>query len=196
MRRYLLERALERLPADHRDRYAQEWAADLAQLGRLRGIVWALGLCRAATRLARTFGHHPQRALPLRALPQAGLDGAALAAAYVFAYGVRFSDGVPSMYKVLLWQTVPFAAAGGLAILVAFGIYRHGAALLRLCQAVAVTALAIVGYAAVVQPTLRTTPIGYVPLLPPTGVLLLFAVLAVPALLVTRVRVSARLTDS
>lgn len=192
MRRYLLERALKRLPPDRRDRYAHEWAADLAQLGRLRGIVWALGLCRAAMRLARTFGHHPQRALALRVLPQAGLDGAALAAAYLLAYRLRFDEGVPPMYKDLLWQTVPFAAAGGLAILAAFGVYRHGAPLLRLCQAVAVTALAIVGYAAVVQPTLRTTPIGYVPLLPPTGVVLLFVVLAVPALLVTRVRVIAR----
>ena len=192
MRRYLLERALKRLPPDRRDRYAQEWAADLAQLGRLRGIVWALGLSRAAMRLARTFGHQPQRALALRALPQAGLDGAALAAAYLLAYRLRFDGGVPSMYKDLLWQTVPFAALGGLAILVAFGVYRHGASPVRLCPAVPVTALAIVGYAAVVQPTLRTTPIGYVPLLPPTGVVLLFVVLAVPALLVTRVRVSAR----
>ena len=56
----------------------------------------------------------------------------------------------------------------------------------------AVIALAAVGYTAVVQPKLVGTRTGYVPLLPPTGVLALFALLALPALLVTRIRASAR----
>ena len=111
MRRYLLARALERLPEDRRERYAQEWEADLAQLSRLRGLVWALGLRRAAARLARTFGHQPKRVLPLRALPQAALDAAALGGAYLLAYRLRFGQGVPPAYKDLLWHTLPFAAA-------------------------------------------------------------------------------------
>jgi hypothetical protein len=194
MRRYLLARALERLPEDRRERYAQEWEADLAQLGRLRAILWALGLRRAATRLARTFGHEPKRLLGLRALPQIALDVAALAAAYVLAYRLRFGADMPAVYSDLLWQTVPFAAVGGFAILASFGLYRH-ASPVRVCQAVLVATLALETYATVVQPKLVLRPTGLAPLLPPAGVLLLFALLAAPALLATRaiaVRASAR----
>jgi hypothetical protein len=191
MRRYLLQHALERLPEDRRERYAQEWEADLAQLGRVRGLLWALGLRRAATRLARTFGHAPKRVIPLRALPQLALDAAVLGAAYLLAYRLRFGSDVPATYNDLLLHTLPFAVAGGSAILVMFGVYR-GASPLRLCQAVAVTALAVLAYAAFVKPKLLLAPTGFVPLLPPKSVLLMFALLAVPALLATRFRASAR----
>jgi hypothetical protein len=43
-----------------------------------------------------------------------------------------------------------------------------------------------------VQPKLVLAPRGLIPLLPPAGVLALFTLLAVPALLATRVRASAR----
>jgi hypothetical protein len=191
MKRYLLRKALERLPEDRRERYAQEWEADLAQLSGIRALLWALGLRRAATRLARAFGHAPKRALPLRALPQAALDAAVLAGAYLLAYRLRFGDSVPSAYRDLAWQTLPFAAAGGLAILVLFGAYRASGPI-RLAQAVVVTTLALETYAAIVQPKLVLTPSGFAPLLPPAGVLVMFTLLAVPALLATRFRASAR----
>jgi hypothetical protein len=119
MRRYLLQRALERLPEDRRERYAQEWEADLAQLGRLHGIVWALGLRRAATRLARTFGHAPKRAFPL--LLHAPFDAAMFAAAYSLAYQLRFGRDVPGIYQDLYWHTLPFAVVAGLVVLALFG---------------------------------------------------------------------------
>jgi hypothetical protein len=187
MKRYLLQRALERLPEDRRERYAQEWEADLARLSRVKGLLWALGLRRAATRLARTFGHAPKRALPLRALPQAGLDAAVLAGAYALAYRLRFGSDMPATYDDLLVHTLPFAAVGGLAILVLFGAYRASGPL-KLAQAVVVTTLALESYAAIVRPKLLSSPTGFVPLLPPAGVLVMFTLLAVPALLATRFR--------
>jgi hypothetical protein len=191
MKRYLLQKALERLPEDRRERYAQEWEADLAQLSGLRALLWALGLRRAATRLARTFGHAPKRALPLRALPQAGLDAAVLAGAYALAYRLRFGGQVRATYNDLFLHTLPFVAVGGLAILVLFGAYRQNSPV-RLAQAVLVTTLALESYAAIVQPKLVLAPRGAVPLLPPAGVLVMFTLIAVPALLATRFRASVR----
>jgi hypothetical protein len=184
--RHLLDRAVERLPPDRRERYAKEWAADLAQLEGVRRLTWALGLPRAASRLARTFGHRRPRQVPLRALPQVAFDAAALAGSYAVAYRLRFSGGVPEIYRDLFWQTVPFAALGGLAVLAAFGLYRDGGGPLRVAQAVFVTALAVVGYVAVVHPKLVITPTGQVALMPPAGVLALFATSASLLLLVSR----------
>ena len=189
MKRYLLRRALERLPEDRRERYAQEWEADLAQLGRVKSLLWALGLRRAATRLARTFGHAPKRALPL--LPYAPFDAAMFAAAYSLAYRLRFGRDVPAIYGDLYWHTLPFAVVAGLVILALFGAYRASGPV-KLIQAVVVTTLALESYAAIVQPKLVATPAGFAALLPPAGVLLMFTLLAVPALLATRFRASAR----
>jgi len=182
MKRYLLQRALERLPEDRRERYAQEWEADLAQLSGIRGLLWALGLRRAATRLARTFGHAPRRTL----LPYAPFDAAMFAAAYSLAYQLRFGRDVPAMYQDLYWHTLPFAVIAGLIILALFGAYRASGPLM-LAKAVVVTTLALESYAAIVS-----RPTGFAPLLPPAGVLALFTLLAFPALLATRFRASAR----
>jgi len=184
MKRYLLRKALERLPEDRRDRYAQEWEADLAQLHGLRALLWALGLRRAATRLARTFGHAPKRAFPL--LPYAVADAAMLAAAYSFAYRFRFGSDVPTIYRDLYWHTLPFAVVAGLVILALFGAYRASGPLM-LAKAVVVTTLALESYAAI-----TSRPTGFAPLLPPAGVLVLFTLLAAPALFATRFRASAR----
>jgi hypothetical protein len=188
MTRRLLDRALERLPEDHRERYAQEWAADLAQLQPPAALLWALGLRRAARRLAATLepGARGSFPLPLRSLPQAAFDLGALAAAYYLAYRLRFGATVPGAYRELLWHTVPVAAAGGVAVLAAFGIYRDGAAPLRICQAAFVAVLGVVGYAAVVHPTLVVTRTGFVPLMVPAGVLALFGALALGVLLASR----------
>ena len=182
MTRYLLRRALERLPEDRRERYAQEWEADLAQLGRFHALLWALGLRRAATRLARTFGHAPKRTL----LPYAPFDAAVFAAAYSLAYQLRFGRDVPAMYQDLYWHTLPFAVVAGLIILALFGAYRASGPLM-LAKAVVVTTLALESHAAIVS-----RPTGFAPLLPPAGVLVMFTLLAAPALLLTRFRASAR----
>lgn len=182
MKRYLLQRALARLPEDRRERYAQEWAADLAQLNGVRGLVWALGLRRAATRLARTFGHQPARTL----LPYAPFDAAMFAAAYTLAYQLRFGRDVPAVYEHLYWRTLPFAVVAGLVTLALFGAYRASGALM-LVKAAVVTALALETYAAI-----TSRPTGFGPLLPPAGVLAIFTLLAIPALLATRFRASAR----
>ena len=187
MKRYLLQRALERLPEDRRARYAQEWEADLARLSGIRGLLWALGLRRAATRLARTFGCAPKRTL----LPYAPFDAAMFAAAYSLAYQLRFGSDVPAIYKDLYWHTLPFAVVAGLVVLALFGAYRTSGPF-KLAQAVVVTALALESYAAIVRPKLLSAPSGFVPLLPPAGVLALFTLLAFPALLATRFRASAR----
>jgi hypothetical protein len=184
MKRYLLRRALERLPAGRRERYAQEWEADLAQLSGMRALLWALGLRRAATRLARTFGHRPTRALPL--LPHVPVDAAMLAAAYSLAYKFRFGSDVPAIYENLYRHTLPFAVVAGLAVLTLVGAYRASGPLM-LAKAVVITTLALESYAA-----LTSRPTGFAPLLPPAGVLVLFTLLAVPALLATRFRASAR----
>jgi hypothetical protein len=182
MKRYLLRKALERLPEDRRERYAQEWEADLAQLSGIRSLRWALGLRRAATRLARTYGHAPKRAL----LPYLPIDAALFAAAYTLAYRLRFGSGVPAIYQDLYWHTLPFAVVAGLIILALFGAYRASGPLM-LAKAVIVTTLALESYAAI-----TSRPTGFAPLLPPAGVLALFTLLAVPALLATRFRASAR----
>jgi hypothetical protein len=183
MRRYLLRRALERLPEDRRERYAQEWEADLAQLHGLRALVWALGLRRAATRLSRQLGHAPKRSL----LPYVPVDAAMFAAAYSLAYKFRFGwSGVPTIYQDLYWHTLPFAVVAGLVVLALFGAYRTSNPLM-LAKAAVVTTLALESYAA-----LTSRPSGFAPLLPPAGVLALFTLLAVPALLATRFRASAR----
>jgi hypothetical protein len=184
MTRYLLRRALERLPEDRRERYAQEWEADLAQLDGIRALLWALGLRRAATRLARTFGHAPKRAFPL--LLHAPFDAAMFAAAYSLAFQLRFSSDVPAMYQDLYWHTLPFAVVAGLITLALFGAYRASGPFM-LAKAVVVTTLALESYAAIVS-----RPTGFAPLLPPAGVLALFTLLAVPALLATRFRAGGR----
>jgi len=182
MKRYLLQRALERLPEDRRERYAQEWEADLAQLRGIRALLWALGLRRAATRLARTFGHQPKRTL----LPYAPVDAVLFAAAYSLAYQLRFGSDVPAIYRDLYWNTLPFAVVAGLVILALCGAYRTSGPLM-LAKAVVVTTLALESYAAIVS-----RPSEFAPLLPPAGVLALFTLLAFPALLATRFRASAR----
>ncbi|HEU5271154.1 MAG TPA: hypothetical protein VFU36_14605 [Jatrophihabitans sp.] len=55
----LLTGALQRLPAGQRERFAEEWAADLAEIhGRFARFRWQLGIRLTARRLARTAAAH------------------------------------------------------------------------------------------------------------------------------------------
>jgi FlaA1/EpsC-like NDP-sugar epimerase len=124
-------------------------------------------------------------ALPVHrhALPQVALDAGLVALAYFLAYRLRFDGGVPPRYEDLFARTITFAICGSVATFALFGLYRHWMRYssqreyLQIAQAVAVSVFALVGYVAVVQPKLISTPEGDVSVTIPTGVLVLFGLL-------------------
>ena len=107
-------------------------------------------------------------ALPVHrhALPQVALDAGLVALAYFLAYRLRFDGGVPTRYEDLFSRTITFAICGSVATFALFGLYRHWMRYssqreyLQIAQAVAVSVFALVGYVAVVQPKLISTPGG------------------------------------
>ena len=181
---FLLARALERLPQPLRSRYEAEWRADLAVLGdrRWAALRWAIGLQHAASELRKQSG------LKRRAqLPRLTGDALALGVAYYAAYLLRFDGDPPGRYQDLFVQTLPFAIVGGLACLALTGNYgtaRVGA--FRLVKGVTLATLALIAYAAVVQPTLVVTAQGLTVLNIPAGVTVLFAFTATTATLINR----------
>jgi FlaA1/EpsC-like NDP-sugar epimerase len=124
-------------------------------------------------------------ALPVHrhALPQVALDAGLVALAYFLAYRLRFDGGVPPRYQDLFERTITFAICGSVTTFALFGLYRHWMRYssqreyLQIAQAVAVAVFALVGYVAVVQPKLVSTPEGDVSVTIPTGVLVLFGLL-------------------
>ena len=55
----LLSGGLRQLAGSQRERYAEEWAADLAEIhGRFARFRWCFGIWRSARRLARTAAAH------------------------------------------------------------------------------------------------------------------------------------------
>jgi FlaA1/EpsC-like NDP-sugar epimerase len=118
------------------------------------------------------------------AVPQLLVDAGLVALAYYLAYRLRFDGGIPATYDDLLRRTLPFAVVGTVAVLAAFGLYRHWgrytsqADFLRLGQGILGAVLALVAYVAVVQPVLVLAGSGrFVALTVPTGVLVLFGLL-------------------
>ena len=117
------------------------------------------------------------------ALPQVVLDAGLVALSYFLAYRLRFDGGVPSRYDDLFNRTITFAICGSVVIFTLFGLYRHWMRYssqreyLEIAQAVVVAVFALIGYVAVVQPVLVTTPEGDVAVTVPTGILVLFGLL-------------------
>jgi FlaA1/EpsC-like NDP-sugar epimerase len=117
------------------------------------------------------------------ALPQVVLDAGLVALAYFLAYRLRFDDGIPPRYDDLFTRTITFVICGSVFIFALFGLYRHWMRYssqreyLQIAQAVAASVVALVGYVAVVQPKLISTPEGYAAVTVPTGVLVLFGLL-------------------
>jgi FlaA1/EpsC-like NDP-sugar epimerase len=117
------------------------------------------------------------------ALPQVVLDAGLAALAYFLAYRLRFDGGIPPRYDNLFDRTITFVICGSVFIFALFGLYRHWMRYssqreyLQIAQAVAASVFALVGYVAVVQPLLVTTPAGDVAVTVPTGVLVLFGLL-------------------
>src|ERR687891_2212665 len=117
------------------------------------------------------------------ALPQVALDAGLVALAYYLAYRLRFDGGIPPRYEDLFARTIAFVVCGSVTTFALFGLYRHWMRYssqreyLQIAQAVAVSVFALVGYVAVVQPKLVSTPEGDVSVTVPTGVLVLFGLL-------------------
>jgi len=117
------------------------------------------------------------------ALPQVALDAGLAALAYFLAYRLRFEGGIPERYDNLFERTITFVICGTVFVFAVFGLYRHWMRYssqreyLQIAQAVAVSTFALIGYVAVVQPVLVTTPEGDVAVTVPTGVLVLLALL-------------------
>ena len=117
------------------------------------------------------------------ALPQVALDAGLAALAYYLAYRLRFESGIPPRYDTLFDRTITFVICGTVFSFALLGLYRHWMRYssqreyLEIAQAVAVAVFALIGYVAVVQPVLVTTPEGDVAVTVPTGVLVLFGLL-------------------
>jgi FlaA1/EpsC-like NDP-sugar epimerase len=124
-------------------------------------------------------------ALPVHrhALPQVALDAGLVALAYYLAYRLRFDGGIPSRYEDLFSRTITFAICGSVTTFALFGLYRHWMRYssqreyLQIAQAAAVSVFALVGYVAIIQPKLISTPEAEVSVTVPTGVLVLFGLL-------------------
>jgi hypothetical protein len=69
----LLRRAANRLPATHRERYVDEWQAELdymnTRAGKLFRLLWAIGVCASSSSLAREIADVPQINRQTRAAP-------------------------------------------------------------------------------------------------------------------------------
>lgn len=75
---HAIERAIRKLPADQRDRLAEQWAADVADIpGDLSKLAFAFDLTRASTRIARD----DQRRTSSEASPKAKANPASAALA-------------------------------------------------------------------------------------------------------------------
>jgi FlaA1/EpsC-like NDP-sugar epimerase len=116
------------------------------------------------------------------------VDGVLVALAYIAAYVLRFEDlsaGIPPPYEDLLWATVGPLVAGSLVVFALFGLYHKAwryvgqREYLAIVEAVLVATLLLAGYIAVVKPVALPSPrAGEIGVTAPTGVLVLFFLLA------------------
>ncbi len=136
-------------------------------------------------------------ALPLHrhSLPQLAVDGVLLALAYYLAFQLRFDNGPHGPYVHLRERTIWWAAVGGVLVLVLSRVYQRSwsysgqrdyEAILR---GVLITTLLLVVAVAVVRPVQipshhRTVAVGL-----PNGVVAMFFLLALVALVGVRVAV-------
>jgi FlaA1/EpsC-like NDP-sugar epimerase len=131
----------------------------------------------------------PSAALPLHrhSIAQLAVDGVLVALAYALAYELRLGDlpqGIPERYEDLLWATIGPFVVGSLAVFAAFRLYGRRWRYLghhdfvAIVQAVAVATLGLAGYVALVKPVSLPSRAGEVAVTAPTGVLVLFFLLA------------------
>jgi len=133
-------------------------------------------------------------------LPQIAVDGVLVALAYYLAFQLRFDEGLTHRYSLLLERTIPWVALGGVVVLVLARVYlrswsyagqRDYEAILR--GVIAIVLLAVVGVAVArpVQipygPYHAGRPAGLSTVDLPLGVIVLFFLLALSALVGLRV---------
>jgi hypothetical protein len=192
----LVERALEQLPPELRDRYGEEWRADLAALSAtpVAATRWALGLRRASIALTRQAGSRRERTWPVTraSWPQLALDAPALGLAYFAAYALRFGGDVPEAYLTLFERTLPFAILGGLMCLALVGAYSPTRATktVKVPEGVGLVTLALVAYIAFIQPVLISSAHGFVALNVPAGVCAIFALSACALMALSRAAIT------
>ncbi len=138
-------------------------------------------------------------------VPQLVVDGVLVALAYYLAFQLRFDEGLPHRYELLRERTIWWVVLGGVAVMVLARVYlrswsysgqRDYEAVLRGVAAVVVLAVVGVAVARPVQvpygPYHHGRPAGVVAVGLPLGVIVLFFLLALVALV--GVRVLARAT--
>jgi FlaA1/EpsC-like NDP-sugar epimerase len=133
-------------------------------------------------------------------LPQIAVDGVLVALAYYLAFQLRFDEGLTHRYSLLLGRTIWWVALGGVVVLVLARVYlrswsyagqRDYEAILR--GVIAIVLLAVVGVAVArpVQvpygPYRAGRPAGVSTVDLPLGVIVLFFLLALSALVGLRV---------
>jgi FlaA1/EpsC-like NDP-sugar epimerase len=133
-------------------------------------------------------------------LPQLAVDGVLVALAYYLAFRLRFDEGLPHRYELLMDRTIVWVVLGGLLVLVLARVYlrswsysgqRDYEAVLR--GVVGIMLLAVVGVAVArpVQipygPYHHGRPAGVIAVDLPVGVIALFFLLALVALVGVRV---------
>jgi len=133
-------------------------------------------------------------------LPQIAVDGVLVALAYFLAFQLRFDEGLVHRYALLLERTLPWVALGGVAVLVLARVYlrswsyfgqRDYEAIVR--GVVAIVLLTVVGVSVArpvripYGPFHHGHPAGASTVSLPTGVIALFALLMVVALVGVRV---------
>ena len=133
-------------------------------------------------------------------LPQVAVDGVLVALAYYLAFQLRFDEGLTHRYSLLLQRTIWWVALGGVVVLVLARVYlrswsyagqRDYEAILR--GVIAIVLLAVVGVAVArpVQipygPYHAGRPAGVSTVDLPLGVIVLFFLLALSALVGVRV---------
>jgi FlaA1/EpsC-like NDP-sugar epimerase len=134
------------------------------------------------------------------ALPLLALDVALAAFAYWLAYRLRFDEGVPEPYRQLLENTIAFVICGNAVVFTVAGLYRHWLRYasrhqyVRVAQGVLLAVLALIAYVAVVQPKLEFVEESgrFVALNVPTGVVVLYGLLALTFMAAVRFAVHGR----
>ncbi|MFP5371184.1 MAG: polysaccharide biosynthesis protein, partial [Actinomycetes bacterium] len=138
-------------------------------------------------------------ALPVHrhAVGQIALDAGLVALAYFLSYRLRFDNGVPEHYGLLMERSLLLAVVVSIAVFVLSGMYRHWmryvsqADYLRIAQACSIATIGVMGAVALLDPAYRDTDAGFVGVGIPTGVVAMFFLLSL--LFVGGIRFAAQL---
>ena len=139
-----------------------------------------------------------RRTLPVHrhAVPQMLVDAALVAMAYLFAFELRFDSGTPLRYQHLFHATLPWVVGGTLLLLVLAGVYRRETRVTgrrdyeALVRGIVIAAVVTMGAVVLIHPVEITAANGTRAAVGmPAGVMALFLLLALFALMGARVAV-------